>query len=691
METAERPAVSRPGRAAPYDAPATVLPLVDAVPRLAAFFLVALGLVGTPLVLAGAFTPLPLAVLGGALVVGLELVWRRVAPQRSRVSRRTAVVSLLALLVAVVSTAANARWGSQHLLVDGDPAVYAVTGQLLAATGSLEIETMARTVFGGVDSFNYAGAGFDAYDDETFLLPSFLHLLPQALAVASWVGGPQALLWMNAVLSGAALLAVFAFGARLLGRPGWALLAMTALALTLPQQHFSRDTFSEIPAQLLVFAGLALTYDAVQRRRDAVLPGLVPGLVLGVSCLARIDAFFYLIPLTVLVTVLFVAGARLLATGFAAGVAAGAVLGYVDLRVGSPSYLGLQSDNLDLIFVALGLTAVLCAVALAAHHQARALWERVRGRALAWAVAGVVALLSLFAGLVRPHVQEARGLSPTQPTAVASLQERAGLPVDPLRSYDERSLEWLTWYLGPVAVVLGLLGFTILVWRTLVRHRSPEQARAALAGLAFLLVFGASTALYLWRPSIIPVQYWATRRFLPVTIPGLLLCAAWLPTAVPGRRARSVVGAAVAIALLLPPLLFLPGHATEREYVPMLSVTEQLCAALEPDDAVVLVGGGRLATGLPQTLQIFCEVPVAVVSSTTTRDDLATAAQAAAEQGRRLVLLSPVPDPTVADGPVPGEFSEIVDEKVSVVALTLTGRPDERFAFPMTVYLAPAA
>jgi hypothetical protein len=689
METAERPAVSRTSRRATADAPVPVLPLVDALPRLAAFFLVALGLVGTPLMLVGQFRPLPVVLLGGALLVALELAWRRVAPRPSHSSRSTAVVSLLALLVAALSTAANARWGSQHLLVDGDPAVYAVTGQLLASTGALEIETLRQSVFGGVPSFNHAGAGFDANADESVVLPSFMHLLPQALAVASWVGGPQALLWMNAVLSGAALLAVFAFAARFLGRPLWALGAMTALAVSLPQLHFSRDTFSEIPAQLLVFAGLALVHDAVSRRRDALLPGLVPGLVLGVSCLARIDAFFYLVPLTVLVTVLALAGARLLAAGLAAGVALGAVLGYVDLRVGSPNYLGLQSEKLNLIFAALGLTVLVCAAALVWRRRAVALWERVRGRTLAAAVAGTVALLSAFAWFVRPHVQEARGLSPRQPTAVASLQEAAGLPVDPLRSYDELSLEWLTWYLGPVAVALGLVGFTALVYRTLVRHRTPAEARAALAGLAFLLVFGASTALYVWRPSIIPVQYWATRRFLPVTIPGLLVCAAWLAAAVPRPRARAVVGAVVAVALLLPPLLFLRGHATEREYVPMLAITEQLCEELRPDDAVVLLGGGRIATGLPQTLQIFCEVPVAVVDAETTRAELAAAADAAADEGRRLVLLSPVPDPVVADGPVDAEFEKAVDLSVSVVALELTGRPDERFTFPMTLYLAP--
>ena len=689
--TADTSVVASPSAPPDHDdEPGLVLGAVGALPRLAAFFLVALGLVGTPLMLLDRFDRLPVLLGTAAGLVALELAWRRGRPPAAAVSRGTAVVSLLALLVVAISTGANARWSSQHLLVDGDPAVYAVTGQLLAETGSLEIPTQAQEVFGGVPSLNYAGAGFDANADESVVRPSFMHLLPQALAVASWVGGPRALLWMNAVLSGFALLAVFAFGARLLRRPAWALVAMTALALSLPQQHFSRDTFSEIPAQLLVFAGLALLLDVVVRRRHAV-PAACAGLVLGVSCIARIDAFFYLVPLLAFATVLVLAGLGRVAAGLLGGVLVGAVVGYVDLRVGSPKYLSLQAENLNLIFAALALTTVGCAAVLGLRGRSLALWDRLHGKALAVGVVVVLGLLSVYAGILRPAIEVGRNLSPEQPTAVASLQEQAGLEVDPLRSYDELSVEWLTWYLGPVAVALGLLAFALLVGRVLLRRRPGDDPRVLLAGLAFLLLFGASTALYLWRPSIIPVHYWATRRFLPVTIPGLLLCAAWLPTLL-RRRAwlRAAVAAVVAFALLMPPLVFLRGHATEREYVPMLAITEKICDALEPDDAVVLIGGTRLSTGMPQTISTFCGVPVAVIDNTTTPADLGEVSKAAAAAGKRLVYVSPTQAPFLAAGPVPGDFTAIAEHTVTVVALSLTGRPDERFAFELKVFKASA-
>jgi hypothetical protein len=676
--------------AAPVAPPVPVPGWLDALPRLAAFVLVALGLVGTPLLLLGAFEQGPVLLGTLVLTVLLELGWRRSAAP-GRASRAHTVVGLLALGVAVGSVVLNGLSHSQHLLVDGDPAVYAVTGQLLAERGTLEIATGSESVFGGVDTFNYAGAGFDAYEDETVVRPSFMHLLPMVLAVASWLGdiwmgGPQALLVANAVLSGLALLAVYAFGARLLRSPVMALVATTALALTLPQQHFSRDTFSEIPAQLLVFAGLALLFDVVARDRKP-LPALLAGLVLGVSCIARIDAFFYLVPLVVFATVLVFAGLRAVAAWNLLGLAVGAVLGYLDLRIASPSYLGLQSENLNLIFVALAGITVLCAVALALRRRSLALWQRLQGPALAAVAVVGLLLLSLYAGVIRPEVEVGRNLDPAQPTAVASLQQAAGLPVDPLQSYDELSVQWLAWYLGPVAVALGLLAFALLTGRALRRDRSGADARWTLAGLAFLLLFGATTALYVWRPSIIPVHYWATRRFLPVTIPGLLLLAAWLPVTLRGAW-RAVVGVAVAVALLVPPVVFLRGHLTEREYVPMLAITERVCEALRPDDAVVLLGGDRLATGFPQTVQIFCGVPTAVIDRQTTAADLQAAVEAIRAAGRNPVFLSPRPDPQLADGPAPGTFEPVVDLPVSVVALSLTGRPDERFEFAFPVYLS---
>jgi hypothetical protein len=71
-----------------------------------------------------------------------------------------------------------------------------------------------------------------------------------------------------------------------------------------------------------------------------------------------------------------------------------------------------------------------------------------------------------------------------------------------------------------------------------------------------------------WHPGIFPVQYWASRRFLPVTFPGLLLAAVWACAVVwdrwPGwRRTLPALAGASVLAF---PLALLPGATLPRSY-----------------------------------------------------------------------------------------------------------------------------
>ncbi len=52
-------------------------------------------------------------------------------------------------------------------------------------------------------------------------------------------------------------------------------------------------------------------------------------------------------------------------------------------------------------------------------------------------------------------------------------------------------------------------------------HRPARKSRT----LPFLLFFGSVTLLYLWSPKIFPDLIWMLRRFLPMTVPGLVLLA----------------------------------------------------------------------------------------------------------------------------------------------------------------------
>jgi hypothetical protein len=659
---------------------------LDLLARSAAFAVVSLGLVGLPLALLGQFRRAPTA-LGAALVfTALTLLWHRWqrAGERARPVGRTATAAgVLALGISLGSAAVNGSQHYSHLLVDGDPAVYVVTGAVLARTGELTVPTQNATLYGGNDTVNHAGAGWFPSEDEPTVYPQFFHLLPVLLAVGHWLGGLDLLLLVTPLLGGASVLAFYCFAARVVAAP-WALLATGSLAVLLPQLHFSRDAFSEIPSQLLVFAGLSLLWDVTGPVRrtgpPALAGGLVAGLVVGGSAMARIDAFLYLVPLAAALILL-----RTGRTGLAviAGALVSAAVALVDGYLASPVYVASVQTQL------LQTAVVLAAVGVAALvARARPAWPARLGRRLAWPVAGLVVVLAAFAWFVRPAVEVARDIPDRTNATIAALQEAEGLPVDVPRSYDEQTMHWLAWYAGPVTLALGVLGLAWLTAR-LLRGRDLRLA-------PFVLLFGLATAVYVWKPGIFPVHYWASRRFLPVTFPGLALLAALVcarlwdagsrSSDVRVRRLARPVAGALATAVLAFPLALLPGATLPRSYHGLVPAVEAMCGTLLPEDVVLLVGGAPATTGLPQAVQGYCGVAAASAGADTDASDVRAIAEAAHEQGRRLVLLSPVPDPDAV--PAGTSFRPVFDVTVPTQALSLSERPDEVYPYRVRLFAA---
>src|SRR5436190_8524169 len=263
-----------------------------------------------PLAMAGAYRPaaaIPLAVLAAA---GLLWLARPATAGRPRVAARADVLAALgAVGVAVVSAVVNARYSAQHVVADRDPGIYLWFGRWVSDHGSLLLDNPKRffpTVQHGVLAqcpVTCRGAPGDR------LYVQFLHGLPVTLGAAGWIGGAGAITKVNAALGGVSLLAFYALGTRLL-RPLFALAATAALAVSFPQVYFARDTYSEILAQLLLFGGLWLLWEA-RWRRSARVAG-VAGLALGLTCGVRIDSFLYAIPLTAYAVGALAFGARVL-------------------------------------------------------------------------------------------------------------------------------------------------------------------------------------------------------------------------------------------------------------------------------------------------------------------------------------------------------------------------------------------
>jgi hypothetical protein len=230
-------------------------------------------------------------------------------------------------------------------------------------------------------------------------------------------------------------------------------------------------------------------------------------------------------------------------------------------------------------------------------------------------------------------------------------------------------MEWLSWYLGPVTLALGVIGVAIAVWWVIRGHGRRT-------GLALALgVFLAPTALYLWRARAVPDQMWVMRRFLPVTIPGVALaCFAVLAMM---WRTRDIILRVLAVlvgfaAVVAPAVALKPVWRTSTQRGVQVA-TDALCASIGPDAAVVVLQDDALDQVLTQTIRSWCGVPAAGAAA---GFDL-RAARALdarwARSGRRLIVVGSDPDKVSAVAP--SLFIDIQGTNPRELEQTLTRRP----------------
>lgn len=605
------------------------------------------------------------------------------------------------LVLVVLLTGWHASQAGQHLLTDRDPGVYVTTARWLSVERSLLVDPTVGA-FEDETALVFEEQGWNL-DGEGRLEPQFLHLLPVVLAGAHALGGDGLLFAAPALLAGAALVAFHTYARRLV-RPWWATAAAVALGTDLVWVHLSRDAFSEVVAVGLLFTGLTVLREA--RRRASPPAAFVAGLALGAVATARVEGFVALIPLLAYAAAELVAaqgrpaGERAATGRLIAALVGGTVVtigvALADLALFSTWYL----DDLAGLLLAVAGAALLTvvggatAVALAVRHRRRVPGDRGVSRALARrrrrvATIAAAVTVAVFLGLwfVRPAVSTSTG---PPSAAIADIEAQEGRPSDGVRRYSEDSFVWLSWYLGPVALAAGVAGAAVVV------HRIVRSADVDLAVVPFAVVFAAITLLYLWRPSIVPDQIWAMRRFAVVTIPGFALLGA-----VAGQAAQDGLRAAgrTTLALVAPGALVLAAvGAPVATLVPvrgattqagMLGAVGEVCDAVGDDGAVVVVAGAALERIAGQALRAFCGVPVATTGPSFDRGDVERLDAAWAMQGRTLHLVGA--DRSDVEG-LAGTSAEavVVAANDEVLEATLVTRPDELVARPFTFVVADA-
>jgi hypothetical protein len=323
-------------------------------------------------------------------------------------------------------------------------------------------------------------------------------------------------------------------------------------------------------------------------------------------------------------------------------------------------------------------------------------------RALPVLAAGAVAITGLVL-VSRPLwlVDYHDPLLPGLGDFVRSLQVAQGLPVDPMRSYAEHTVTWLSWWLGPAAVAAAFGSAVMLAWagaRAVGGGRMPSWLPVLVVGLA-------STVLTLARPGITPDHPWADRRLVTTALPTVALLAAlafsWLmgeAARLQDRRARAAAVAVTSIvgatALLVPPALATWPVVTDRTEVGQPAAAEAVCEAL-PDDAVLIGVDDPTRVLWGPVLRARCGVPVVGIAAQPAAGDyrlrVGDAAEAARENGYTPVALAgatpgPRDDLTAALG---AQWTPVVQLDTTEPQRWLEQRPDGTRPLRLEVWLAP--
>jgi hypothetical protein len=589
------------------------------------------------LLLLGAFRSVPVLVLGGA--AGLTLARVAVAPLQV-LPRGERAPTLLAVALCMLAAVVNAALSAEYLFVARDPAIYTAAARWLMDHPSLVIDAQAG-VFGADPRLDPASPGFEAAPGGRIAVQG-LPALPALLAVGGWVAGVDGLLRVNAVVGAVAALAVFGLVRRIAG--GWAALgAMSVLLVSLPFLAFTRAAYTEPLTALFLIGGLGVLWRAIEERRPPRT--LAAGAVLGSAVLVRVDGHLALVGLVVVAAVMIGAhprvdgsaaarrqvswrqGSRCAAALLSPVVLLGALALATLSRFGR-TYLQLIRPELLTLGAGTVVVAACCTAALVTLRACPAARQVLLRHRRALGATGAAGVLLGFAVLAtRPLWLISRHNAPTGFQRLGELQARLGLAVDPQRSYEEATLNWLAAYYGWPVVASGAIG---LAWLT---HRAI--ARPHLRLLPVVLMVLTVATVYLNRTGIFPDHIWAVRRFVPVVVPGLLLGTAVCLARLARIGRVGAVGAAAAwLGIVVSTAAVSAPLAGEAEHVGELRQIRTVCARLGPD-AALLLDGGYPNLGYVQPVRSFCGVPVQTAPQLTP-DLLARAQQAAAADGRTL-------------------------------------------------------
>lgn len=464
----------------------------------------------------------------------------------------------------------------EYILGGRDPGIYVNTGFHVAREGNLKhqdpligtIPKDDRALFFRVDKDipDWSHLRFQGYalenPDTAEVVPHGLHLYPTWIGITASLFETKAGLYATPFFAMLGALGWFFAMRRLFGMEVaiWTSALLTGFQI---QTWFARFPNSEVVVQFLFVVSLLTFYFAEEKR--STIAGIVSGMALGATLLARMENILFLAPVGV-----FFGWKRLTGKlekpeiGFLGGFAVLAVHAALHDRFVSWPYVSSILGRHYWSFLGENLWWV-AAVGIAFLVIADWAGRRVPSgiyRAIVSNEARLIAAIGLFAlaaftYFVRPFWHGPR----TAP-------------------HDAEALFRMSWYLYPVGLALAISGAMMLLVRA-----KKAQAFFLLTGLTFSLFFFYKVRV--WHD-----HYFAMRRFIPVILPTLIACISLFLVELRWDSRRLIRWGSRLVAAILLVIYVNDGRklwATggHEEFVGSLDFVEELARHIGDEDVVI--------------------------------------------------------------------------------------------------------
>ncbi len=422
--------------------------------------------------------------------------------------------SRTALVVLVAAALLYALFPTYFLFGSRDPGLYAINAVRVARTGSYQVEEdkfitenyevmkdILKLKFPGIYSDYELGLSKDPGDRTAQFLPMF----SATLAVGYDYAGLEGLFRVNAILSILAMFMAYYFVKEFFD-PVAAKVALL-LFLTNPAQLWAaRITQTEILAQLLVLIALYL----FARTYPKGLPtmGLVAGAILGFGVMNRIDMLilgagvYTLSAYTALFDPKKIRYGVTMAFGYTVGALVSTIYTYMYCRpyfddlFGTNSLSGILKVNLA--FLAFYVVCLAVRGIFLRGKTQNVFLSFITRRRVMIIFSALLALAFLYAYFIRPRLSDA--------------------PFETELYFIENSMAEFCFYTSFAAIPVAIFG--------LYQHFTQRKESIEPLFLFYLTGF-VSLIGYIYRPSISADHLWASRRYVSVVFPFVLILLAY--------------------------------------------------------------------------------------------------------------------------------------------------------------------